>query len=57
MLDEELLDWGSAALRGVHDEVPHLLRSGECVEARDRGELASSAAIVPGRKDKGGGGI
>ena len=25
------------------------------VEARDRGELASSAAIVPGRKDKGEG--
>ena len=31
--------------------------AGLTVEARDRGELASSAAIVPGRKDKGGGGI
>ena len=32
-----------------------LLRSGECIEARVRGELASSAAIVPGREDKGKG--
>ena len=32
-----------------------LLRSGECIEARVHGELASSAAIVPGREDKGKG--
>ena len=45
---------GAAGL-GECMKVPHLLRSGECIEAHVCGELASSAVIVPGRKDKGTG--
>ena len=61
--------WAAAALQVLQvleystvEKVPQALRlpvsgafKNSSVEARDRGELASSAAIVPGRKDKGEG--